>query len=239
MPNAYNIKTLRSSKNNIEMKNKKLAADLNTLREANKSLDMQIAELEVKGSNLAADLLEDLQNQKKRNSIKIQKISDEINDLHKQLADVNQKIRYPNPKEYIEEQVAKMVVKFNKHVELNKNKLGLQISTKFVFKANVRQRKYSENFSYDVPTGDMGIYINEAVKPIISSKDFPFNWMELYTERELGWYCIPGAVDSVWFESYKKDFCNMFFEQLQKKFDNVAFKLTIDRTDNSFMLNLV
>ena len=190
-------------------------------------------------TNKSRNTQKDLQNQKKRNSIKIQKISDEINDLHKQLADVNQKIRYPDPKEYIEEQVEKMVVKFNKHVELNENKLGLQISTRFVLKANVRQRKYSENFSYDIPTGDMGIYINEAEKPIISSKDFPFNWMELYTESKLGSCCIPGVEDTVWFENYKKDFCNSFFEHLKNKFDNVAFKLTIDRKDNSFTLNLV
>lgn len=238
MPNAYDIKALRTSKKIIEMRRSKAAEDANVLRETNKELDMQIAQLELKGSNLASDLLEELRQQKSQNTVKLQKLSEEISSLHKQLETVNSNIRYPNPKEYIEEQVAKMVVKFNKHVQLNENKLGLQISTKFVLKANVRA-KSRKGDSYDVPTGDMGIYINDAEKPIISSKDFPFNWMELYTEKELGWYCITCAVDTVWFENYQKDFCDMFFERLQKKFDNVSFKLVIDKESNSFTLDLV
>lgn len=239
MPNSYNIKALRTSKKAIELRSKNLVEETNFLREDNKLLEQQIAELELKGEGLASNLLEELRIQKTRNDAKLQIIIGEMTFLRKQLETVNRDIRYPNPKSYIEEQVAKMVVKFNKHVQLNENKLGVQISTRFVLKANVKLRKYSENISYDVPTGDIGIYIDEAERPIISSKDFPFNWMELYTESKLGSCCIPGVEDTVWFENYKKDFCNSFFEHLKNKFDNVAFKLTIDRKDNSFTLNLV
>ena len=239
MPNAYNIRALRASKKAIELKSLKAADEIKVLMQENKLLDEQIAELELKESNLASNLLEELRQQKTQNANRIQKRSDEMTSLRKQLEIVNRDIRYPDPKTYIEEQVAKMVVKFNKHVQLNEGKLGLQITTRFVLKANVRKASSTKSYSYDIPTGDMGIYIEDATKPIIASKDFPFTWMELYIERERGWYCLTCAEETVWFEYYKETFANMFFECLQKKFDNVAFKLTIDRKDNSFTLNLV
>ena len=78
MPKEYNIRTLRSLKKNIELKISNVGHDSETLRGTNKSLDKQIAELELKESYLASNLLAELREQKEKNTIKIEKCCKEI-----------------------------------------------------------------------------------------------------------------------------------------------------------------
>lgn len=238
MSEAYNVNQLRKFKKNLEEELNKSRESVKALKEEDKSLDKKIAELQKKSSKLAKDLVKALENNKKQNSQEICKLVEGQYHMEERLKAVTQRIESPDPTGYIAEQVKEMFEAFTAHVKIYERKYGLAISTEFKVKHEERP-KTMKNLSWNEPTGIVEIYTLEPDNPqhivIVKSKDFPYNHMMLYTQKEDD----EKITLTNWFIKYLKAFKKELFKVFKEQFNHESFKLTVDEKNNSFTLELV
>lgn len=239
MSDAYNVKQLRSLKNQLEEELKKLYESIEAVKAENKSLDSKIIEMNKRGSKLAKELVSSLIRQKENNSKKICEYVEGRIHLEERLKAVTQRIECPDPTEYVKAQVKEMLNDFCEHVKKNEWKYGLAITTVFCIRDEQKDETIRNGISVKVPTGNIEIYIPGAEKNEqsigVSSKNFPFNHMMLYTEHKANAFIRY----TDWFKHYLRVFDDEFYKVFGEQFEHESFKLTVSENNNSFTLELV
>ena len=196
--------------------------------------------LTTKTSELAAKITS--QTKRKLNAIKEEISAKEY--LKKQsearLSELENKIseREDDTTLYIQEQCNRMVDEFMKYIKQNANEIGNQIKKTFIIRTV--SKKVDDRYGpYYIPTGNIGISDkNEEQSHIVKSEGFCFP-NELYTTKRDGYYDNITCYNTEWYNEYFKKFASTLLKTLQENFDSCDFKLTINKSQKTFTLELV
>ena len=216
-----------------------LIAPIKSLKKQKSECEEKIKVLKTKKSGLAKMLIQDLEKELKQLNKTINFKEEEKTKLEVSLNEIENKIheREDDTTLYIQEQSNLIVDQFMTFIKNNLREIGMAMKKDYTIEGIIKRvdDRYGD---YLIPTGNVGIFESGKREIIAQSEGFYFK-NNLYTLNRDDDYEYVKCQVTKWYEEYLEKFVSILLKTLEEKFDYYDFKLTINKPQKSFTLELV